>query len=112
MIEVCDSFCAPLVGFNGEHDHVHLLVHHPHKVALPVLINSLTGVSVQLLRKEFPQPYPPAPVGADTCGLRPISPHPWWVPLSIIRECIENQKPGLTSERSHTQGEGSDSSRA
>ncbi len=40
--------------FNGEHDHVHLLVHYPPKVALPVLVNSLKGVSSRLLSKEYP----------------------------------------------------------
>ncbi|MEU4534865.1 IS200/IS605 family transposase [Streptosporangium sp. NPDC023825] len=53
MIEVCDDFGAVLVEFNGEHDHVHPLVRHPPKVALPVLVNSLKGVSARLLRKEF-----------------------------------------------------------
>ncbi|TMR25359.1 transposase, partial [Nonomuraea zeae] len=28
MIEVCDSFGADLVAFNGEHDHAHPLVPH------------------------------------------------------------------------------------
>ncbi|MEU9885071.1 IS200/IS605 family transposase [Sphaerisporangium sp. NPDC051011] len=41
------------VEFNGEHDHVHLLIHHPPKVALSKLVNSLKGVSVRLLRKAY-----------------------------------------------------------
>jgi putative transposase len=28
MIEVCDSFETELRAFNGEHDHVHLLIHY------------------------------------------------------------------------------------
>ncbi|WP_285711160.1 IS200/IS605 family transposase, partial [Microtetraspora sp. NBRC 16547] len=39
--------------FNGEHDHVHLLIHYPPKVALSKLVNSLKGVSARLLRKEY-----------------------------------------------------------
>lgn len=34
MIEVCDSFGAQLVAFNGEHGHVYPLVHYRPKVAL------------------------------------------------------------------------------
>ncbi|GAA3620590.1 IS200/IS605 family transposase [Nonomuraea rosea] len=92
MIEVCDDFGAVLVDFNGEHDHVHLLVHYPPKVALSVLVNSLKGVSARLLRKEF-GPH----VGqylsdghfwspsyfAASCG---------GAPLSIVKEYIESQR--------------------
>lgn len=45
MREVCVSFETELREFNGEADHVHLLVHYPPKVALSKLINSLKGVS-------------------------------------------------------------------
>ncbi|WP_046472469.1 IS200/IS605 family transposase [Allosalinactinospora lopnorensis] len=54
MRSVCDSFGAELRDFNGERDHVHLLVHYPPTVALSKLVNSLKGVSSRYLRKEFP----------------------------------------------------------
>lgn len=53
MIEVCDSFEAELREFNGEDDHVHLLVCYPPKMAVSKLVNSLKGVSSLYLRKEF-----------------------------------------------------------
>ncbi|MEU9885010.1 IS200/IS605 family transposase [Sphaerisporangium sp. NPDC051011] len=53
MREVCADFEVELGEFNGEHDHVHLLIHHPPKVALSKLVNSLKGVSARLLRKEY-----------------------------------------------------------
>lgn len=52
--EVCQGFEANLTEFNGEADHVHLLVEYPPKVQLSKLINSLKGVSSRLLRKECP----------------------------------------------------------
>ncbi|WP_327046654.1 IS200/IS605 family transposase [Microbispora sp. NBC_01189] len=52
MREVCADFEVELREFNGEHDHVHLLIHYPPKVALSKLVNSLKGVSARLLRKE------------------------------------------------------------
>jgi putative transposase len=43
MRAVCADFEAELVEFNGEANHVHLLVNHPPK-----------GVSSRRLRQEFP----------------------------------------------------------
>jgi putative transposase len=49
---VCNDFEALLVEFDGEKDHVHLLVNYPPKVAVSKLVNSLKGVSSRLLRKK------------------------------------------------------------
>lgn len=53
MRDVCQDFDATLMEFNGEDDHVHLLVSHPPKVALSTLINSLKGVSSRRLRAKY-----------------------------------------------------------
>ncbi|AJG24426.1 Mobile element protein [Cupriavidus basilensis] len=55
---VCRDFDAELVEFNGEHDHVHLLVNYPPKVALSTLVASLKGVSSRLLRQYIEQQAP------------------------------------------------------
>jgi putative transposase len=53
--EVCQDFDAEMIEFEGEHDHVHLLVNYPPKVAIARLVNSLKGVSSRLLRqKDYP----------------------------------------------------------
>ncbi|MBP9763623.1 MAG: IS200/IS605 family transposase [Candidatus Pacebacteria bacterium] len=49
---VCADFEADLKEFNGEKDHVHLLVNYPPKVSLSKLVNSLKGVSSRRLRQE------------------------------------------------------------
>ena len=54
MRDVCDKFEVELTEFNGESDHVHLLIHYPPKVALSKLINSLKGVSSRRIRQQFP----------------------------------------------------------
>lgn len=51
---VCADFETDLTEFNGEPDHVHLLVQYPPKVAISTLVNSLKGVSSRRLRQEFP----------------------------------------------------------
>lgn len=52
--EISLDFEVELVEFNGETDHVHLLIEYAPKVQLSKLINSLKGVSSRRLRKEFP----------------------------------------------------------
>jgi putative transposase len=54
MREACADFGAELREFNGQADHVHLLVHYPPRVALSRLAGSLKGVSARRLRQEFP----------------------------------------------------------
>jgi putative transposase len=51
---VCADFETELVKFHGEHNHVHLLVNFPPKVAIAKLVNSLKGVSSRRMRQEFP----------------------------------------------------------
>lgn len=53
MREVCAGFETELREFDGEADHVRLLVRYPPKVALSKLINSLKGVSSRYLRAEY-----------------------------------------------------------
>ncbi|MBF5058768.1 hypothetical protein NEPTK9_000267 [Candidatus Neptunochlamydia vexilliferae] len=40
--KVCQDFQAELIEFEGEYDHVHLLINYPPKVAISNLVNSLT----------------------------------------------------------------------
>lgn len=88
---VCEDFEVELDEFNGETNHIHLLVRFPPKVAVSTLVNSLKGVTSRYLRREFPE----------------LEQHYWkakrlWsgsyyagsvggAPLSAVREYIENQ---------------------
>lgn len=53
MRRVCESFGAELEEFNGEVDHVHLLVTQPPTVSVSSLVNSLKGVSSRMLQKDY-----------------------------------------------------------
>ncbi len=46
--DVCENFEATLAEFDGERDHVHLLITYPPKVAISRLVNRLKGVSSRL----------------------------------------------------------------
>jgi putative transposase len=92
MRNVCADFGAELREFNGEHDHVHLLVHYPPTIALSRLVNSLKGVSARLLRQEF----------TGTMNRAIMHGHLWspsyfaascgGAPLTIVRQYIEQQR--------------------
>ncbi|MEV0144449.1 MULTISPECIES: IS200/IS605 family transposase [unclassified Nonomuraea] len=55
MRAVCADFETDLAEFNGDNNHVHLLVNFPPKIALSKLVNSLKGVSSRRMRQEFPE---------------------------------------------------------
>ena len=50
---VCDGFEAELTEFNGEDNHVHLVINYPPKYSVSVLVNSLKGISSRYLRQDF-----------------------------------------------------------
>ena len=89
---VCRDFEAELVEFDGEDDHVHLLVTYPPKVSISKLVNSLKGISSLLIRKmDYPSIrkrlwggalWSPSYFAASCGG----------APISIIRQTIEQQQ--------------------
>ena len=90
--KVCADFEAELVEFDGEDDHVHLLVNYPPKVSISILVNSLKGVSSRLVRKKnYPSIRKKLWGGAlwspsyfaGSCG---------GAPIEIIRQYIEQQQ--------------------
>jgi len=52
--KICSNFDVEVKEFNGETDHVHMLVTYPPKVRLSELVNSLKGVSSRRLKQRFP----------------------------------------------------------
>ncbi|MFE5861883.1 IS200/IS605 family transposase [Streptomyces virginiae] len=92
MRAVCADFETELVEFNGERDHVHLLVHHPPKVALSRLVGSLKGVSARRLRQEFPDHIRTYLWGAHFWSPSYFAASCGGAPLGIIKEYIEQQK--------------------
>ncbi len=51
--EACSKWEVTLLEFNGEDDHVHLLVRYHPQVELSKFIANLKTVSSRLIRKEF-----------------------------------------------------------
>ncbi|WP_327576647.1 MULTISPECIES: IS200/IS605 family transposase [unclassified Streptomyces] len=92
MRAVRADFETKLVDFNGETDHLHLLVHHPPKVSPSRLVGSLKGACARRLRQEsrghihkylWGDHFWSPSYSAASCGR---------APQSIIKEYIDNQK--------------------
>lgn len=88
---VCLDFESELIEFNGEDDHVHLLVNYPPKVSISSLVNSLKGASSRVLKQRHPEVrkklwgsalWSPS-YFAGSCG---------GAPLSIVQQYIEQQQ--------------------
>ena len=91
MRDVCADFGAELGEFNGDTNHVHLLVNFPPAVAISRLVNSLKGVSSRRLRQES-RTRPATTGGRNGCGLGPTSPDRSAAPRSTsCAQYIEQQ---------------------
>ena len=92
FVRVCTDFESELVQFDGEDDHVHLLVNYPPKVAVSALVNSLKGVSSRMIRqKNYPT------IRRKLWGGALWSPSYFagscdGAPIAIVRQYIEQQR--------------------
>jgi len=88
---LCERWECELLEFNGEPDHVHLLLSVNPKVAPSVLVNNFKTVSSRLIRKEF----------ATQVGRLYRKPVFWsrsycvvscgGAPLSVLKQYVEGQ---------------------
>ena len=94
--KICEDFESELTEFNGESDHIHLLINYPPKICVSKLVNSLKGVSSRKLKEKYPELkqyylknalWSPS-YFAGSCG---------GAPLNIIKQYIESQKTPATS---------------
>jgi putative transposase len=93
---ICHDFEAELIEFEGEEDHVHLLVRYPPKVSLSMLVNHLKGKSSRFLRATFQQHiskyywrnvFWSRSYFVSSCG---------GAPLEVVKKYIQNQQRPFT----------------
>jgi putative transposase len=88
MGTVAKSMGFEIIEFNGESDHVHLLIEYPPKLSISTLVNHLKGVSSRMYRqKGFNCPHDvhlwsPSYFAVSVGG----------APLAVLKEYIKNQK--------------------
>jgi REP-associated tyrosine transposase len=93
--EVRAGLETELTEFNGDNDHVHLLVNFPPKIAFSRLVNSLKGVSSRRMRQEFPEPAAHYHRANKLWSGSYFAGSAAGAPLSIVRQYIEQQnRPG------------------
>lgn len=90
--DLCDKWEGELIEFNGESDHIHLLVSLNPKTQPSKFVNNFKTVSSRLIRKEFK-------AHIDRFYHKPV----FWsrsyclltcggAPLSVIKQYIQNQE--------------------
>lgn len=92
MREVCAGMGAELREFNGEDDHVHLLVHYPPKLAISTLVNSLKGASAYRLRREFTGRVNRARMRGHLWSPSYFAASCGGAPLAVVKQYIQDQK--------------------
>jgi putative transposase len=88
MREACADFETELREFNGEHDHVHLLIHYPPKATLSELVNSPKGSQPRYFARNTAHTSTHTS-GSDISGLVPISQSVGGAPLTALKQDIE-----------------------
>ena len=103
MGTVCAELDAHLVDFNGETDHVHLLVQYPPSLAISTRVQRLKGRTADAIQREFtarvcPHPHARTPLVAAYFAVSGGG-----APLSIIKQYTDGQADH--SERRATPGD-------
>jgi len=93
---VCADFEADLKEFNGESDHVHLLLNYSPKYSLSSIVNSLKGVSSRRLKQERPDMLKKFYNGALWSPSYFVG-SVGGAPLTVLKKYIENQAGGSVS---------------
>ncbi|MEO5969900.1 MAG: IS200/IS605 family transposase [Bdellovibrionia bacterium] len=90
--ETCSQMDCELIEFNGEHDHVHMMVSIHPKIAVSNLVGKLKGKTAYFIKQEFTKD-----IKKKLWGDHFWSPSYCVVscdgaPLEIIKQYIENQR--------------------
>lgn len=91
MRGVCAKFEVELAEFNGEQDHIHMLINFPPKVAISKLVNSLKGVSSRKMKLYFPELHKPAWKSDALWSPSYFAGSVGGAPLEVLKQYIEQQ---------------------
>lgn len=90
--KVCQDFEAELSEFDGEYDHVHLLINYPPKIAISKLVNSLKGASSQRIRKKGYPTISKALWGSSLWSRSYFAGSVGGASIDVVRKYIEKQQ--------------------
>lgn len=87
--EVALKMNFQILEFNGEKDHVHVLIEYPPKLSISVIVNTLKGVSSRKYGQAgFPKPYGKQALWSPSYFVASVG----GAPLEILKAYIQNQE--------------------
>ena len=89
FIEVAKKMNFDLVEFNGESDHVHILISYLPKLSISAMVNALKGVSSRKYGQlGFPKPYGKTALWSPSYFVSSIG----GAPIEVLKGYIQNQQ--------------------
>ena len=91
MKGVGEKFEAEIIEFNGESDHVHLLISYPPKYSISQIVNSLKGVSSRKIKMHHPELIRPAYMKDAIWSPSYFASSVGGAPIEVLKQYIEQQ---------------------
>ena len=87
--EVAEKMNLNILEFNGESDHIHVLIEYPPKLSISVMVNSLKGVSSRRYGTAgFIKPYGKDALWSPSYFVSSVG----GAPLEVLKSYIKNQE--------------------
>ena len=88
FMDVAKKMDFDIVEFNGESDHVHLLISYLPKLSISTIVNALKGVSSRRYGQSgFPKPYNKTALWSPSYFVSSVG----GAPIEILKAYIQNQ---------------------
>jgi len=87
--EVARKMDFQIVEFNGEADHIHVLIEYPPKLSVSSIVNALKGVSSRRYGQAgYPKPYGKDALWSPSYFVSSVG----GAPIEILKQYIKNQE--------------------
>lgn len=87
--QVATKMDCQVLEFNGEPDHIHVLVEYPPKLSISTLVNAFKGVSSRRYGKAgLPKPYGKKALWSPSYFVSSVG----GAPLELLKQYIQNQE--------------------
>jgi putative transposase len=87
--EVAAKMNFKVLEFNGESDHIHVLIEYPPKLSISLIVNALKGVSSRRYgQKGFPKPYGKDALWSPSYFVSSVG----GAPLEVLKSYIKTQE--------------------
>ncbi|MCC5670437.1 IS200/IS605 family transposase [Nostoc sp. CHAB 5784] len=92
FVEVSQKMDFNVLEFNGESDHVHVLLEYPPKLSISQIVNSLKGVSSRRYGQAgYPKPYNKEALWSPSYFVSSVG----GAPIEVLKKYIQNQEKPL-----------------